>query len=712
MISRMQTVLGGCLLLVCAAVPALAGGEISVVSVDPAPHTMAPANTSITVSFDRVVDAASVTCDGSFWAFARWSGTVRGRIVLEGGGTRARLVPERSFSAGELVTVYLSNAIRGEDGTSLRAAGYSFQFMVQSAPATRSFTHTQTRSTNAGAESSRPYGGIASDLDGDGFLDVTTVNEDTADLRVLMNAGDCAGQFDAFLQPTFDVNDRASPSEPADFDRDGNVDICVVNINTDTVSILLGNGDGTFAPQQEITVGDTPRGIATLDADGDGDIDVVNTNSASGNLCVLLNDGNGVFGAPTFFQGNISNEWALASADMNRDGILDLVVGSQSADDVAVLNGNGDGTFTFSSMQAAGGSVWMIVVGDLNGDGWIDATCANSNENNGAVLLNDGAGALLAPTTYATDAFPLATDLGDLDGDGDLDWITASFGGDWFVFRNDGLGNFTFDQEIVAPAAASCSLILDFDNDGDCDLALIDEIADVVVFLRNDDHGSDCDASGARDACEIASGAVEDCNGNGIPDSCDITSGTSDDTNTNGIPDECESPVASCAVGAVDAGCGVAVEILAVNGQTGGETRVVRIATSTPLAITLDEAPSRRCDGETSASCVYAWIGQPAAADVVPLPKNLGSMCYGPFLTATKSPRETWNSIGLPMRLGTDDAPGPAPVIPDGGSFELVSLPSGLGTSITATFQGFVEDDCSQGTVPFSVTNGVTLVIE
>ena len=271
---------------------------------------------------------------------------------------------------------------------------------------------------------------------------------------------------------------------------------------------------------------------------------------------------------------------------------------------------------------------------------------------------------------------------------------------------------FTFDQEILAPAAASCSLILDFDNDGDCDLALIDEIADEVVFIRNDDLGPDCDASGVRDACEIASGAVEDCNANGVPDSCDIASGTSLDINTNGTPDECESALASCAIGAVDTGCGDAVDILTINGRSGGNPRVVRVALDDPLSIVIAEAPSRRCDDQPSASCVYAWLGQPDGSDIVPLPKNLGSMCYGPFQGATRPARETWNSIGLPARLGADDGPGPEPVIADSGSFELVSLPNGFGAPVTATFQGFVEDDCSQGTVPFSVTNGVTVVIE
>ncbi len=473
----------------CAALfPALstvASGQLAVVSVDPPPHALtALTGTSITVEFDQAVDPASIDAS-SFGAFGRWSGAVQGTYAFSNGNQTVTLEPDRNLFFGEQVMVILSHDIQTPGGTTLRSAGYSWQFWTAAAPTNRSFTTLDTLSTNAAAESSRPYGGIATDLDNDGWADITTVNEDTADLRVFMNLADGTGSYGAFLQPTSPVNTQASPSEPADFNRDGNADICVANISTASVSILLGNGDGTFAPQQEITVGLQPRGIAALDVDGDGDVDIVNTNSGSSNMSVLVNDGSGVFGAPSFFEAGGAGEWALAAADMNDDGILDLVIGARTVRDILVNTGNGDGTFSFASSQDSGGAVWMLVCGDLDGNGTEDVVTANSNSNNGAVLRGDGNGNLAAPQTHPTDPFPLATDLGDLDGDGDLDWVTASFGGDWFVFTNNGSGSFTFDQELIAPAAASCSLAVDIDNDGDLDLALIDEIADTVDLDLN-----------------------------------------------------------------------------------------------------------------------------------------------------------------------------------------------------------------------------------
>lgn len=473
------------------AVPAMVADELVVVSVEPTPRTLTgPVVGPIVVHFDRPVDPASMAGGSVFSAFGRWSGAVSGQYRFADGNQTVALDLDRPLSAGEQVMVVLSHDIRAADGSFLRGAGYSWQFWTAAGSATMDWTivGTMTTRTQPGV-SSRAYGGIASDLNEDTYLDVTIVNEDTADLRTFLSKADRTGLFDPFIQPTFSVGNRASPSEPADFNGDGHVDICVANINDDTVSVLLGRGDGTFGPQQVVSVGDAPRGIAVLDVDGDGDLDIVNTNATGSNLSVMINDGAGVFGSASFFEGGGAGEWALAAADMNEDGILDLVIGAQGSQQILVQTGNGDGTFSLSSAQSAGGRVWMLVCGDVDGDGHDDVATANSSSNNGAILRGNGAGLLAAPQTRPTDPFPLATDLGDLDGDGDLDWITSSFGGDWFIFENLGLGFFVFAHEIDATTAASCCLILDIDNDGDTDLALIDELADEVLIARNGGTG-------------------------------------------------------------------------------------------------------------------------------------------------------------------------------------------------------------------------------
>jgi len=482
MIKKVTAIVG---VLTIAAVPVQA---LTVSDVTPGRHALtAPVGTTISVTFDRPVKPASVIAGTTFWAFGRWSGTVTGTVELLDGDRTIRLIPNRPLSAGESLIVILSHDIEATDGSTLRPGGYSWQFRTRTARTALEYEEVQRLNVRTDpAVRVRAYGGFASDLDGDRFLDLTIVNEDSADLRTLLNRGDGSGTFEPFLVPTTPVGNRASPSEPSDFNRDGAVDVCVVNIDDATVSILLGNGDGSFAPQQLVPVGFAPRGVAVLDADGDGDTDIVNTNSgAGGSLSILLNDGDGVFGAPTFFEGGGAQEWSLAAADMNDDGWLDLVCGSQSDGLMLVHLANGDGTFTLASSQSAGGDTWMINCGDVDGNGTEDVATANSRTNRGAILLGDGAGGLGPPTDYVTDPFPLATDLGDLDGDGDLDWVTSSFAGDWYYFENDGSGAFEFREAFPAPEAASCSLVLDVDNDLDLDIALIDELSDDVIIMHN-----------------------------------------------------------------------------------------------------------------------------------------------------------------------------------------------------------------------------------
>ncbi len=474
------------LALALAAAPGVAG-ELTVVAIEPPARSLAvPAGTAVAVTFDRAVAAASVN-GASFWAFGRSGGLAQGFFSFSPDGKTVTLDPDEPFVPGDLVTVLLSHDLEGEDGSPLRPGGYSFQFRTAVAPATLDFVEADRLTTRTTpGESSRAYGGFASDLDGDGWVELTIVNEDTEDLRVFPNRADGSGLFEPFLVPTNPTGTVPSPSETGDFDRDGSMDVAVANTQGSSVSILLGQGDGWFGPHQEIAIASDPRGIAVLDADGDGDLDVAATLSNAGADGVLLvNDGQGVFGSPTSF--GIPSEgtpWALAAADFTEDGILDLVVGDQG-NEARVFRGNGNGTFLLESSQPIGGAAWMVAAGDLDGDGHEDLASANDGSHHGAILLGNGLGDLGVPETYPVDPFVVASDVADLDGDGDLDWMLSSFGGDWTLFENDGTGDFIFVREFPAPQAASCSVMFDMDRDGDLDVALIDELEDEVILMHN-----------------------------------------------------------------------------------------------------------------------------------------------------------------------------------------------------------------------------------
>ena len=468
--------------LVLHGAPAMA--QLQVIATTPPRNIMVEAGSTVAVTFDRAVARSSVT-PSSFRVFGRWSGAVAGTFDFDDGDRTVTFTRSRPFFAGEVVSLTLSHDLRGADLTPLRDAGFFWQFTAASAPAPRAFDELEVMSNRIAGVQTRIYGTSAGDLNGDGFPDLTTVNEVSADVRVALNLADGTGRFGAFLAPQA-VGVQVSPNEPADFDHDGRSDLCISATATDDVWVLMGRGDGTFDPVTGIPVGLAPHGIAALDVDGDGDTDIVNTNYGDDNLSLLVNDGAGGFSAPVFFDGGVAGEYGLAAGDLNDDGIADLVAAGYPGQ-VATLLGNGDGTFTPAGpAQSAGGNPWNVVLGDVDGDGTLDAVLANGHGRNFAVHRGRGDGTFDAPDIVTTGWRTNGADFGDLDGDGDLDLVLPLFdGGCWRIYVNDGAGVFTFDQQIAAPSHPSCSIPLDLDGDRDLDLVLTDEIADVVVLMEN-----------------------------------------------------------------------------------------------------------------------------------------------------------------------------------------------------------------------------------
>jgi hypothetical protein len=484
-----------------------AAAQLTVVSVDPPLNASnRAANTSIVVDFDRALDPASLD---HFKVYASAGGPVQGSKTLENGDTRVRFEPLNPFLAGEIVWTLMSEDLAAQDGSFLRTEGFAASFRVGAAPAPRAFTLNQSWDVSPGIFA-RIYGGQNCDLDGDGFIDMSVICENSSDVRVYLSNDDGTGTFGAMLSPLNPVGTTPSPNESSDFDGDGHIDIVTAE-QGGSVSVLLGNGDGTFASAVTYPLGNPTYGLAVFEADGDGDMDIAAPSNDQVRL--LLNQGDGTFAPPIAIPTAVSNDYGLTSADMDNDGIVDLVVGSVTGQ-IMVLRSNGNGTFTQMPVQNAGGHAWMIVCGDLDGDGNMDATVANGGNGRGSRLLGNGNGTFQAPFTTPQIGWMTATDLGDLDGDGDLDWVLSSFGaGVYQMYVNDGAGGFTLDQTIPAIQNPACCAIFDADGDRDMDLALFDEIADIVRIMENGalEQQTYCFGTAAACPCGNAGAAGHGC---------------------------------------------------------------------------------------------------------------------------------------------------------------------------------------------------------
>lgn len=472
--------------LVASSSVASVAAPLQVLQLTPHRNSVALPTTPVVIDFDKPVAPASVDAT-TFRVFGRASGAKSGTYAFSNANQRVTFQPSELFSAGETVRINLSHNLAADDATTLRQAGYFAQFQIRTLPTGGVFDQIDVLSNRINDIQTRIYGAAATDLNNDGFIDLATINEVSADVRVALNRADGSGLYQPFLTPQA-IGDESSPNDPADFNNDGNTDLCIDASSSNSVTVLLGAGDGTFYSTQTIPVGSVPHAITTLDVDGDGDPDIVNANYDSNELGLMINNGAGVFAPATFFEGGVDGEYGLVAADMNNDGIADLVVGGNNGAEVRTLLGNGSGTFTPAGpAQPIGGDVWVIVVDDVNGDGNLDASAANSISGNGAILVGNGAGGFGAPQIISTGFHTPSTDLGDLDGDGDADLVLSVFqGGFWRRYRNNGAGEFTFQEEITAPNNPSCAVLYDADNDGDLDMALTDEIADKILLMRNE----------------------------------------------------------------------------------------------------------------------------------------------------------------------------------------------------------------------------------
>ncbi|MED1798509.1 FG-GAP-like repeat-containing protein [Brevibacillus porteri] len=372
-----------------------------------------------------------------------------------------------------------------------------------------------------------------------------------------------------FFQPSVEYNTGGtSPSSitSADFNKDGRIDLAVVDIGSNDVSILLNNGSGVFSVSQTIPFstlfpGSVLGQIAAADFNGDGSSDLAVTDQSSNNrVFILFNNGDGTFAAPVAYSTGVfpvvSESFAIAIGDFDGVNGLDLAIANRGqlagTSFITVLLNDGSGVFSMAPGSPfdtnPGLAPTDIVAADYNGDGKLDLATANRDTNDVTVFSGNGNGTFQTPgvsfSVLPGGSSPSSLVSADLNGDGVPDIAVANNAtSNVTVFLNDGFGSFT--EPMGSPFSLGTDAFpfdiaaADFNCDGFIDLATPNEGSDNVSVLINDGTGEFSTPFQFPTGAGPFSITVADFNGDGR---VDIATANEDSSNVSVLLNGCVQP--------------------------------------------------------------------------------------------------------------------------------------------------------------------------
>jgi len=327
---------------------------------------------------------------------------------------------------------------------------------------------------------------VAADVNGDGRVDLISVNFSSGSLSVFTNGG--GGGFVLSSSPFLGGNPDGLAA--ADVNGDGSVDLVAANGSANTLSVLTNNGNGGFVLASTPGTGSLPRSLAVADVNGDGRLDLIVGNSGAFFVSVLTNKGGGNF-APASPVATSSGPNAVAAADINGDGLPDLIEIDSA---IRFYTNNSSGGFAFASFVNAGSNPNSLAVADVNGDGRPDVVSSDSSGNTMSVFTNSGTGSFVREALLPASLFPDSVAAGDFNGDGLMDVACANgMTNTLSVFTNNGNGGFAPALSLSVGAAPVSIVAADVNGDGRHDLISANSsgnslsvfLMDVAVFSGN-----------------------------------------------------------------------------------------------------------------------------------------------------------------------------------------------------------------------------------
>jgi hypothetical protein len=288
---------------------------------------------------------------------------------------------------------------------------------------------------------------------------------------------------------SYTVGKNPTTVTAGDLNHDSFTDLMTTNIASNTLSILLGNGDGTFQNHVQLHVCQEPRSLVMNDFNRDGHADVALACSGGDEIEILLGHGNGKFEEGQHYPVHRAPV-SLASEDVNGDQHPDLVVALRN-DKVKVFLGNGTGEFRHGAQYEYGDTPTSVALSDLNGDGKLDLIVTNGGpmSHGVSVWLGNGDGSFRDPKDYPAGRRPLGVSLADFNNDRHSDLLVINGEKDSFTALL-GNGNATFQagKDSGANAGPNFGLARDFNGDHVEDVAIVNlQSSDLSILFGKGD---------------------------------------------------------------------------------------------------------------------------------------------------------------------------------------------------------------------------------
>jgi hypothetical protein len=266
----------------------------------------------------------------------------------------------------------------------------------------------------------------------------------------------------------------------ADFNEDGRLDVAVANDVPSTITILLGDGRGGFAPPRVFAGADRPGRVIAADFNGDGHVDLATTEQFLHAVDVILGDGQGNLLLPGSHTSTGEYPQDLVAGDFNEDGRLDVVVIGRDLQRLLFLAGNGQGGLQPLQVVMSGIQVSCLGAADLDHDGHFDLIAGRGTPTGFLALLGNGDGTFVQGPATALATTPAQVALGDLNGDGSLDLVAGA--DKVYVLPGNGTGGFAPGSGYASGTVYGLK-VADFNSDGRLDAATIDRDNNLIHVL-------------------------------------------------------------------------------------------------------------------------------------------------------------------------------------------------------------------------------------